>query len=113
MPVVVVEPNDAGVVHCIVNTERSGAEITRGRIIFDRLVEFVLVTAWIFEFRDPLSSCSVEDELQLVSVCLCELLRCLETVNEVAKIRVPFRSRQDYENYEEKALPFTAGMNPI
>ena len=68
MPVVVVESNHAGIIHCIIDTERPGAVITRGRVIFDSLIEFVRVTVRIFEFRNPLGTGTIEDEFDLVPI---------------------------------------------
>ncbi len=94
MPVVIVEPNHSGIVHCIVDTECSRAVITHRRIISDGLVEFVLFAVWVFEFGNPLGTSTIEDEFDLIAVGLSELLCCLETIDDTAQISMPICSRR-------------------
>jgi len=95
MAIVVVEGHEAGVGDRVFDTEGAGTEVTDCGVLSDRLIEFVVVAILVFEFRNPLCTGSVEDELNLVAIGSGELPGRLESVHESSDVRVAFRPGED------------------
>jgi hypothetical protein len=88
VPIVVVERYQSGVVDDVVDAERAGAVVTDGRVVANRLIEFVVVAGLVFEFGNPLRASAVEDEFDVVALDFGELLGRFEPVRETALIGV-------------------------
>jgi hypothetical protein len=55
----------------------------------------VVIAVLVSEFGNPLCTRAIEDEFGLISIRLCELLRCFKCVYDSANVFVSFRPCQN------------------